>query len=133
MRTPPHGPAGITRRPAGRAILGPMRLDGQQARGYREAVTEIRRRLAAVTPEDASGAGRPILYAYGLRHLAELAGVVVETARRRSRLLPLELPAEAVAWALAARGRAELADEVLEVLGYAPRHVRERTRQIPVK
>ena len=87
-------------------------------------MSELRRRLAGVTLDDRSTAGRPRLWAYGMRWIARVGDVQVATVRRAvaavggeaPRLDPGD-PIEVVAWALERRGAPSLAAAVRHTLG----------------
>jgi len=73
-----------------------------------------RRRLAGVTPQDRSTAGRPRLYGYGYGWIAAAAGctrAVVRQAVSEGGLDPSD-PARALAWVLDRLGERELAHKL---------------------
>ena len=80
--------------------------------------------LAYVSVEDDGMAGRRPLWGYGPFHVAALAKRARRTVRKvtAAGVIPLHIPAEAVAWALDRRGFPKLADQVLESLGYGARY-----------
>lgn len=80
---------------------------------------ELRRRLAAVTPQDADGAGRPRLFAWGYGWIAWAARSdrqAVRDAIRNKRLDPAD-PVSVFAWVLERRGARELAQAVRAEFG----------------
>ena len=82
----------------------------------------IRTTVEHVAPEEPSEGARQ-LWAFGPHHVGALASRGRKTvARALEDGIPLQLPVEAVAWALARRGYDRLADQVLESLGYAARY-----------
>lgn len=79
-------------------------------------------RLAYITPEDAEVGGTRPLWAHGPFHVARLSGLARRTVRlAEAQGIPLWDITEAVAFAVAKRGRPDLADDVLELLGYERR------------
>lgn len=91
------------------------------------------RSLAWTAPEDSKvTGGRPLLFAFGLGYLARISARARRTVREAmsgsdsGHGLPLHDPVEAVAWAIARRGKPRLGDEVLEALGYEPRYAVEK-------
>ncbi len=87
-----------------------------------QKTTELRRRLAAVTPEDKPTSGRPSLFGYGLGYIVRISGRSRGTVRNNASSVPFRDPVEAVAWAVKSRGRPDLADELLELLGYGRKY-----------
>lgn len=73
-----------------------------------------RRVVQSVTPQDAATDGRPYLYAYGRKWLAEIAGRGEQTVWKavRDGVLDIENPIEAVCWALEKRKHKDLAAQV---------------------
>ena len=72
----------------------------------------IRRRLAGVTPQDTSTAGRPVLYAYGYGWIADLARCpeqAVRDAVSRGKVDPSD-PLDCVRWIAHRRGLDDVAD-----------------------
>lgn len=86
------------------------------------------RQVAYITPEDEAMEKRRPLWAFGPYHVAKLAGRTTQTVYKTmaNKGIPLNEIVEAVAWALAKQGAPDLADQVLERLGYEPRYVRRR-------
>lgn len=87
-------------------------------------------RAEHLTEEDKGLAGRRPWWAFGPYHVAALAGVSRRTIRRAiEEGVPLWFPVHAVAYAVAKRGRPDIADAVLELLGEAPMYQRKRNRK----
>lgn len=82
------------------------------------------RRFAIITLPDLDPKGRPIVYGYGWGWLGEMAKRKRRSVRENisDKGYPLWDPVEAVAWILSRRGHRELADDVLEALGYEARY-----------
>ena len=80
-------------------------------------------RVAYIAPEDEAVSGTRPLWAFGPFHVAELSGRSRRTIRAETKAgLPLHIITEAVAYAVAKRGRPDIADDVLELLGYERRY-----------
>lgn len=76
-----------------------------------------RRVVQSVTPQDEGTGGRPYLYAYGRRWLADLAGVTARTVIRAiDDGLDVGDPVAVVVWALRRRGNDDLADQLASEL-----------------
>ena len=74
--------------------------------------------VAHISAEDKGRTRRP-LWAYGPFFVARIAGRARRTVRLAQKQgVPFHDPVEAVAWALAKKKRPDLADAVLETLGY---------------
>lgn len=71
-----------------------------------------------MTPQDEGTEGRPYLYAYGRKWLAELAGVSEKTVWRAIRDGEFDIgdPVAVVCWALEKRKRADVAADIRDAL-----------------